>query len=146
MRIGGDKLRDRIAGEVVYDDPAAYGDTVKMRRMDSHGGWIASATDLVQFAMHVDGFDTTPNILRKETVKTMTTPPTVVDRYACGWAVNSVPNWWHAGSLPGTASLLVRTARGLCWAALANGRTKGIDTALDSLMWKMVKAVPAWEA
>jgi CubicO group peptidase (beta-lactamase class C family) len=146
MRIGGDKLQDRIGGEVVYDDPAAYGDTVKMRRMDSHGGWVASAMDLVLFAMHVDGFDTTPNILHQDTVRTMTTPPAAGDRYACGWAVNSVPNWWHAGSLPGTASLLVRTARGLCWAVLANGRTKGIDAALDSLMWKMVKAVSAWEA
>jgi hypothetical protein len=59
--------------------------------------------------------------------------------------VNSAHNWWHAGNLPGAVSFLVRTKRGMSWAAFANTRcTGGVD--LDDLMWKMAKAVPAWKA
>ncbi|RYF45795.1 MAG: class A beta-lactamase-related serine hydrolase [Cytophagaceae bacterium] len=123
-----------------------YSTNMNIPRMDSHGGWLATATDLVRFAVCVDGFESSPNILRPETVQKMTTPTTASGNYACGWQVNSVPNWWHSGSLPGTSTLLVRTASGLCWAVLTNTRTKDIGLALDQMMWKIVKAVPNWHA
>ncbi len=72
------------------------------------------------------------------------TATTANPHYACGWCVNSFPNWWHTGSLPGTLTVMVRTASGLCWAALTNTRAEGIN--LDAMMWKMVNAVPAWKA
>jgi hypothetical protein len=52
------------------------------------------------------------------------------------------------GSLPGTTSIVVRTASGLCWAALLNTRETNADTggALDSMMWDMVKQVRSWGA
>ena len=117
---------------------------MNVTRMDAHGGWIATPGDLVQFARHVDGFTTTPNILAADTIKTMTTASAQNPNYACGWCVNLVPNWWHSGSLPGTLSIMVRTASGLCWAAITNTRVEGLD--LDGMMWRMVKAVPAWRA
>jgi hypothetical protein len=52
-------------------------------------------------------------------------------------------NWWHNGSLPGSTTLMVRTATGLRWAALANTRTEPhdqIDTAMDGMMWNMVRS------
>jgi hypothetical protein len=94
--------------------------------------------------MHVDGFRTTPNVLSANSIKTMTTGTRVNSDYACGWYVNKIPNWWHEGSLPGTLSNMVRTASGLCWAALTNTRAKGLN--LDGMMWEMVEAVPAWKA
>jgi hypothetical protein len=51
--------------------------------------------------------------------------------------VNQVPNWWHNGSLPGTTTIMVRTAKGYCWAGLLNGRKDGLGIALDRLMWRM---------
>jgi CubicO group peptidase (beta-lactamase class C family) len=152
MRIGGNTLAARAKMEVTY-----YANglasllgvqpyTMNVARMDSHGGWIASASDLVKFAMRVDAFPNPPDILRAETLKTMTTPPAVYEHYACGWIVNKIPNWSHNGSLPGTSSILVRTASGLCWAALANIRTEGIGPAIDQMMWKIAKAVPEWRA
>ena len=151
MRIGGSTLADRAKMEVTYyaHDLGVflgvhpYG--MNVPRMDSHGGWIATARDLVRFAMHVDGFPNPPDILRAETIRTMTTPSSASEHYACGWAVNKAPNWWHNGSLPGTSSILVRTARGLCWAALTNARAKGMDLALDQMMWEIARAVPAWK-
>jgi len=148
-RLAGNTLQERGKGEVVYYTNASEGDPYGMnvRRMDSHGGWVATAAQLVRFATHVDGmFTTTPSLLRPETIREMTTATTANASYASGWSVNTTPNWWHNGSLPGTNSILVRTASGLCWAALVNTRTAGIDVALDQLIWKMAQEVPAWHA
>jgi CubicO group peptidase (beta-lactamase class C family) len=147
MRLGGNTLAQRASGEVVYYGQAGSGPNpynMNVTRMDSHGGWIATPSDLVQFAMRVDGFQTTPNILGGNTLKTMTTASTANSNYACGWCVNNIPNWWHSGSLPGTLTILVRTAGGLCWAAFTNIRTDGFN--LDEMVWTMVKAVPVWRA
>jgi len=147
MKIAGNRRVDRAAGEVAYYDQkpeAPYG--MNVARMDSHGGWIATPGDLVKFLTRVDGFSAERNILMATTIRTMTTPTTAGPRYACGWSVNQVPNWWHGGSLPGTATIAVRTASGLCWAGFTNRRAEGIGGELDRLMWKMAKAVPAWHA
>jgi CubicO group peptidase (beta-lactamase class C family) len=144
MRLGGNTLQQKAKNEVIYyarNGENAY--KMNVTRMDAHGGWIGSPSDLVRFAMHVDGFSTTPQILGAQSIKTMTTPTEVNATYACGWAVNKVPNWWHGGSLPGTSTILVRTASGLCWAAFVNTRA---NADIDGFMWKMVKAVPAWKA
>jgi CubicO group peptidase (beta-lactamase class C family) len=147
MRIDGNTLAQRAPDEVVYYGQAGSGTDVydmNVTRMDSHGGWIATPGDLVQFAMHVDGFKTTPNILNADTIKTMTTATAQNSNYACGWCVNRIPNWWHNGSLPGTLTIMVRTGSGLCWAAFTNTRAEGLN--LDEMMWKVVKCVPAWHA
>jgi CubicO group peptidase (beta-lactamase class C family) len=148
MEIAGNTLAERAPGEVVYygqggEDPY----NMNVRRMDSHGGWLASASDVVRFATRVDGMSAR-DILRPASIREMTTPTAANPQYAKGWAVNSVPNWWHVGSLPGTTSIIVRTASGFCWAALANSRETKADTggALDSMMWDMVKQVRNWAA
>jgi CubicO group peptidase (beta-lactamase class C family) len=147
MLIAGNTLAERVDQEVIY-----YGQnkenpySMNIRRMDAHGGWLGTPTDLVNFAIHVDGFDNTPDILRADTLKIMTTPSSVHANYACGWVVNKAPNWWHNGSIPGVMTLLVRTASGLCWTAFVNTRATGISKGIDELMWKMARAVPAWKA
>jgi len=157
MQIGRNKESQRFPNEVVY-----YGqyseDPYKMNvtRMDSHGGWIATPSDLVQFLNHLGGFPNNPALLKPETVRMMTTPAPAYPqnsavKYARGWNVreDGNGNWWHNGSLPGTTALMVRTSTGMCWAALANTRTEPheqIDTALDQLIWNMVRLVPAWSA
>jgi CubicO group peptidase (beta-lactamase class C family) len=140
MQLGGNTRADRRENEVEYitsRPEEAY--RMKVTRMDAHGGWIATASDLVRFASQL------PRLLNAETLRLLTTPG-VNPGYARGWAVNRVPNWWHNGSLPGTTSILVHTAGGLCWAGLVNGRTDKSGEALDRLLWRMAKAVPAWRA
>jgi len=147
MRIGGNTRAERAPGEVIYygqSGPSSVPYSMNVTRMDSHGGWIATPSDMVQFAMHVDGFKTTPNILKATTLKTMTTGTTANPNYACGWNVNKAPNWWHGGRLPGTLTIMVRTASGLCWAAFTNTIAPGFN--MDEMVWKMVRAVPAWQA
>jgi CubicO group peptidase (beta-lactamase class C family) len=149
MRIAGNTRSDRLPREVVYygagrQDPY----NMNVRRMDSHGGWLATAPDLALFASHVDGHSASRNILKADSIREMTTASTANAGYAKGWAVNRVPNWWHTGSLPGTTSIMVRTASGFCWAALANTREAQGDTggALDSMMWELVRQVKSWKA
>ena len=131
MQIAGNTLADRASGEVVYYQPDESPYDMNVRRMDSHGGWIATAADLVHFAEHMDG------ILKPGSLREMTTGTAANAGYAKGWAVNKVPNWWHTGSLPGTATLMVRTASGFCWAALANTRSKDLPAAMDRMMWQL---------
>jgi CubicO group peptidase (beta-lactamase class C family) len=149
MRLAGNTLAERKPSEVVYygqggDDPYAWNVT----RMDSHGGWIARPTDLVRFATHVDDFPAPPDILTAQTIKTMTTGTAANPGYAKGWQVNTSHNWWHAGSLPGSTTIAVRTHSGFCWAAFANTRRENsnMDGDLDTLIWTMVGKVATWHA
>jgi CubicO group peptidase (beta-lactamase class C family) len=145
MRIAGNGKVDRAPGEVSYysqeeTDPYA----MNVARMDSHGGWIATAADLVRFATHVDGFEAARNILKPETIRQMTMPSAVKVNYARGWNVNARGNWWHVGSLPGTMAMLVRTSSRFCWVALTNTRRRNGEDALDDMMWQMARQVAAW--
>jgi hypothetical protein len=147
MQIAGNTLADRKPNEAVY-----YGQNgenpyrMQVARMDAHGGWIATPTDLVRFLVRVDGFPGKPDLLNRAMVRMMTTPSPVTHGYAYGWMTNRQNNWWHNGSLPGTISLMARTSGGLCWAAITNTRRPGsqIDLDLDQLIWKMVGKVTAW--
>jgi hypothetical protein len=78
----------------------------------------------------------------------MTSPTSANPRYAKGWAVNQYGNWWHNGSLPGTATIIVRTHSGFCWAALTNTRRRqsGMEGDLDRLVWIMARKAAAWNA
>ncbi len=138
MQIAGNTLTERRPREVMYlSNPPeeAYG--MQVSRMDSHGGWIATAGDLVRFASQL------PVLLNADSIRTMTTHG-IDEGYARGWAVNKAPNWWHAGSLPGTATIMVHTSKGLCWAGLLNGRTDTSNGALDKLMWQIGHLVKSW--
>lgn len=147
MAIAGNTLAERRPGEVKY-----YGQeggnpyNMNVTRMDSHGGWIARPADLVQFFMHVDGFAAPPNILKPQTIQTMTTASAANANYAKGWEVNKANNWWHNGSLPGTSTIAVRTHSGFCWAAFINTRrsNSALDGDLDKLIWNMVRQVKSW--
>ncbi len=110
-------------------------------RMDSHGGWISNATDLVKFLMSVDGRG--KDIISPESIKLMTTPSTHNPNYALGWNVNQYNNWWHMGSLPGTASVMVRAENGYNWAVLLNKRSedKNFFGDLDGLTWNIIQGV-----
>lgn len=114
-----------------------------VKRMDSHGGWIANAIDLVKFIMSVDGRG--KDILSQEGIKIMTTPSKHNKNYALGWNVNQYNNWWHMGSLPGTASIMVRTENGYSWAVLLNKRSEDsiFMGELDKLTWNLIGGIKA---
>lgn len=146
MTIAGNTLAQRQPREVRYYGQGGNPYDMNVTRMDSHGGWIARPTDLVQFFMHVDGFAAPPNILKPLTIQTMTTASAANAGYAKGWEVNKANNWWHNGFLPGTSTIAVRTHSGFCWAAFTNTRANSaMDSDLDLLNWNMVRQVKSWK-
>ncbi|MFI5952359.1 serine hydrolase [Cryptosporangium sp. NPDC051539] len=119
----------RPAGDVIRCYPAADDDIDPYRhridRMDSHGGWQATAQDLLRFAVRVDGRGA--DVLTPASITTMTTPSALTgsDGYAAGWAINPGTSrdpgtWSHTGVLPGATALLQRTGDDLCLVVLTN--------------------------
>lgn len=143
MSIGGDTRSQRQPNEVVYYDTSTEAPySMKVRRMDAHGGWLASAEDLVKFGVRVDQYGSVPDLLSSASLKKVTTGSSANSNYGLGFAVNTAYNYWHNGSIPGTSSILVRTSSGLVWAAVANTRNGNID--LDGMMWNIVNTVSTW--
>ncbi|MFF7206274.1 serine hydrolase [Streptomyces sp. NPDC008141] len=155
MAIAGNTNADRLPNEVIYydqngEDP--YG--MPVRRMDAHGGWLATPVDLIDFALRVDQLPKKTDLLPADWISYMTEPSGLYDdstppqpgNYANGWHVNG-STWWHNGTLPGTTSMLARTSDGFCWAAAMNTRYREPDdkepkdkdtaVALENLMWEI---------
>ena len=115
--------------------------------MDSHGGWIASAIDIVRLLVAVDGFDTKPDIISQSSIQLMVTPSNANSYYGMGWAVTPWGNWWHNGSLPGTSSITVKTSGGLGWAVLFNTRPSNwqdFNLSMDNMVWEAIGGVDNW--
>lgn len=171
MKLGRTHLADRAPDEVRYHAPAGepmapsvfdgeagqvpfeYG-AFALEPLDSHGGWIAGTIDLVRFATAMDGHPARPDLVTPASRTLIAARPTIPSWqgqpawYGLGWLVRPVlggdANWWHGGSLPGTTTLLVRTAGGYSWAALTNTRPNDFatfDGELDAAMWQAFATV-----
>lgn len=158
MHVGRSLLQDKMEREVEYEGngytnlsafgggqqvPWEYGGWV-LKAMSAHGGWIATARDLVQLVLAVDGFSSKPDILTSGTINQMVTPSVQNQYYAKGWSVNSSSNWWHNGSLDGTASIMVRTSGGYVWALMLNKRVLNSNSFwndLDNLPWSCISGL-----
>lgn len=141
MQMGGNTFADKKTNEVIYygqngEDPYLY----NISRMDAHGAWLSTAVDLARLLVRTDGFNAKTDLLNSSSITTMITPSSANANYACGWAVNTYNNWWHLGSLPGTATQIVRTSGGFCWVILCNTRSNAANfyTDLDALIWLAV--------
>jgi len=173
MQKGRTLLKYRADGEVLYYHypgagfafsvfpelpgmvPWPYGG-FHLEAMDSHGAWIGSAIDLVRFATAVDLHASRADILQEPSIREMVerpAPPLWQESayyYALGWMVRPITeeaNWWHAGSLPGSSTILVRTYHGMTWAAFFNTRAKPPADFMDDIgsgIWEAVGEVAGW--
>lgn len=118
--------------------PAPYG-SFNVEAMNAHGGWISSAQSLVKLLLATDGHDSSPDILSRESVLSMTKPSVTNPNYAKGWSVSNTGNWYHTGSMEGTAAFVGSTPNGMVWAFLFNSRSGSSQefwNELDRLPWK----------
>jgi N-acyl-D-amino-acid deacylase len=130
--------------------------------MEAHGGWIASAPELVRFASALDDPNHCP-ILKADSIAQMFRDPGVrpLDAqgkprpffYACGWNVrpsssNGKLTTWHTGLLDGTATLLVRRQDGLTWAVLFNAdndeQNKYLASIIDPMIHPVADGITQW--
>ncbi|MBN8703955.1 MAG: serine hydrolase [Bacteroidetes bacterium] len=118
-----------------------------LEAMNSHGGLIATAEDLVKLIVAVDSYTTFPDILTSQSILQMRTPSTTNPFYAKGWEVNPANNWWHTGSLDGTASFIARTSGEYTWSILLNARpysSPNFWNDLDALPWNCINTTTVW--
>ena len=174
MKIGATRLADRSENEVRYYQPGTgksvfdsdLGEEVPwpygawhLEAMDSHGGWIASATDLAKFAAALDDPTSCP-ILNAQSIQRMYRRPSGLAGhdadgnkkdvfYSLGWFNRVVGggklNHWHTGSLDGTATILIRRHDGTNLVALLNSRVapsaSHLGRAIDQLLHKAANEV-----
>ncbi len=180
MQLGHALLEERIKGEVKYYDargrtgPAVVGPQIgrivplpygaeNFPAYAAHGGWIASAPELVRFAAALADPARCP-LLSASSVETMfARPPGLAGHdadgkptasyYGCGWSVRPVGdkgkfNYWHNGFISGTSTLLVHRSDGLAWAVLfntnANPAGKQPAGLIDPLMHRVANKVQHW--
>lgn len=178
MQLGRALLENRVKGEVKYYDsknrtgPALYGPDrgrlpityggSNLEGYEAHGGWIASAPDLVRFASAFNDPKRCP-ILKPETIAMMCErPPGLPGRtpkgmakavfYACGWNVrphdDGTRDTWHSGLIGGTSTLLLRRGDGVNWAVLFNmdhnAENKVLSALIDPLIHEAADAVKSW--
>lgn len=170
MELGRSFPADRPEDEVAYYHPPPPGlvpavppDTgmvplpdggFYLSLMDAHGGWIASAPDLLRFLTAVDGSPGRPDVLSAATVRTMVArpdgAPAETAYYAMGWDVRPATDerpeaWWHAGDLPGTTALLMRSGQ-TAWALLWNGTAWGpkAHAEIRGALEAAARSVEAW--
>lgn len=151
-RIG--RTRTRSSWEVRYYDeqgqqgPSVFADNVGqsvaqpygawyLEAMDAHGGWIASAPDLVRVSAAVHQ-GVAGGLISDRSRDAMFARPAGLAGYeedgaprsayyGLGWMVRPAGpaggfNSWHTGSLPGTSTLLVHRHDDWHWAVLFNTR------------------------
>jgi N-acyl-D-amino-acid deacylase len=182
-RIGGSLENERAAGEVRYYDvhngrglatvgpgagkeqvPISYG-VWRQETLDAHGGWIASAPDLVRFAAALDltdgGRRTRRGLLKSATVRLMFSPQTTITKpgeggsggvyYGLGWNLKNedgllVPR--HGGALACTAASLMHFPDGTNLAVLTNlGQMpdgKFLGRQLEEPLTKLVRETKTW--
>ncbi len=176
MQLGKTRLDERAEGEVRYYQPPEYPATVPsvfpgegfvpfaygsfyMDVMDSHGGWIARASDLARYALVIDGQRGTA-LLQPDMVAAMTTTPHPPGQGLNGaatgdpadglaWVVQDGPlgrEWAHTGALGGsTAALLLRNDEGLTLAFVANTLPADVVGFFDALRAALTGAAASVE-
>jgi len=184
-RIGGSLENQRAEGEVKYYDvnnakglattgpgagteqvPISYG-TWRQETLDAHGGWIASAVDLVKFAAAFDQTDggrkTRGGLLKAATARLMFSPQAAINRpeggggassfYGLGWMLkneNDLLVARHGGALACTAASLMHFPDGINLAVLTNlGQSpdgKFLGRSIEEPMTKLVREVKSWPA
>ncbi len=134
----------RKSGEVMYYEPTYNTYSINVERMDAHGGLIASSIDLVKLLSKVDGFKNKEDILKSETINTMT-KYNANTSYSLGWSVNSINHWWHTGQIIGTNSMMVRANNGFSWAIIVNSNcvtcNNKFNSDIDELGWNIQTAI-----
>jgi len=146
MRIGGDTSAPDEVEYIGNPNENPYSRAMSLRRKDAVGGWIANPTELLKLLVRVDGFATVPDILRSDTIRTMTTPSAQSPNYALGWFVNRNNGWFHTGNQPGNTSLMERVSNGFNWVILINSSASPDDFIRDrdGLMGKILGTVRTW--
>ncbi|XP_078373081.1 uncharacterized protein LOC144656716 isoform X2 [Oculina patagonica] len=116
--------------------PPQYGRWT-MEEADAHGGWIATAAELLRFLLALEHGANGCRMISAETFKTMLEKPSfekdTEEWYGFGLDIrDNGSTWGHSGQMEGTSGVLTRHCGGYAWALLFNSWAKDLD--LDGLV------------
>lgn len=176
MRLGRTQLKHRLQGEVLYhanryglyanvvvkDAPVnamyQYGGNRSIENIAAHGGWVASAVDLVRFASAFDDPSTCP-ILNATSVASLfathaygTAGSSTSSYYGCGWYVRpsgTLKGQSHGGHINGSRAVLSRwqdatTNDSFCAALIFNKDDADVDWDLHTLIRNTASTITSW--
>lgn len=175
LRLARARQEERAPGEVAYysggqatsviDDSGAlrpweYGGSINQDTMDAYGGWVASAPELLRWMTNLDTPNASNAILDQTSLDRMFALPQNFPLpytpgayyYASGWSVRDYGaqgrTTFHAGSLPSTASYIVRYRNGFSIVILLNRRNENnpndTTNAMDAAVWAAYGQVSSW--
>jgi len=129
------KIEERTTNEVIYYDynreksPSALDTAVIVPESYSfnmaptlpEGGWVSRPVDMIKIILAFDGLDKPMDLLKKETINIMATPPNdIKSKYAIGMKVAD-NMWYHTGALTwGTFAMWFKTENNVCFAITCN--------------------------
>jgi CubicO group peptidase (beta-lactamase class C family) len=129
-------------GEMVS---ASYGGN-DIESLGGAGAWVATAPDLMRILLAIDGFDSKPDILSRESIRFMTDSK---NGFApVGWKTTIYDGtWWRTGSFPGTAGMIKRQSNGISWVVLLNSSAWNgpeIATDINYMMARSLSQIKFW--
>lgn len=136
--------------------PQAYG-SWSHPVLDAHGGWIATAPDLLRFVRGLEGSGGRQALLSPSTLRQMTAFQGLEGQspsryYALGWDIRdpgtAQESWSHAGALENSnAALLRRGANGISFAVIFNSLPTDFPRffdELDQMMTEGLRGIDRW--
>lgn len=175
LRLARARQDERAPGEIAYYSggqatsvidnsgtlrPWEYGGSINQDTMDAYGGWVASAPELLRWMTNLDAPHAPNAILDQTSLDRMFALPQNFPLpytpgsyyYASGWSVRDYGaqgrTTFHAGSLPSTASYIVRYRNGFAIVILLNRRNENnpdeTTNAMDAALWAAYGQVSSW--
>ena len=135
MEIANNSITEKWPNEVEYFSQENFNPYTQMNthRMDSHGGWVSNAKDLARLLVLVDGGNKVADILDSSTLSN---------------SYIGFNDWWFAGSLPGTSTVVGKMGSGYQYIILTNTRPATdifeIITDMQALMQSRIESRSSW--
>lgn len=145
MEIGEQAKDDLKSKEATYYYGSGPYTWIRPEHFDSHGGWIATATDLLRFKVRVDGSAAKPDIISNAAYTDMMQSSPASSVRAMGWRYGN-DGHGHNGCMSGTIGFLWDTDDGYTFAILANTRPDddGCAWTARGMMEDILYDVSAW--
>ena len=162
MHLGRNLRKDRFSNEVNYYEQSnaikikafdGSGRTVfrsnggnNIEELGGAGGWVASAAELMKFLLAIDGDETHPDILSRNSIEYMTAP-NKRGISPIGWKGARKNTWWRTGTLAGSSALLKHQVEGYSFVIITNSSTwRGSDYPqdLNLLMRNVLRSAKKW--
>lgn len=156
MHIGYNEYEKRFDHEVKYYEqsesemvlsakgdsalvPKSYGGN-DIRLLGAAGGWVVSAPELAKLITLIDGNESIPDILSKQSIALMTSEL----EHTLGWSENNDGALIRTGSFAGTSGMVKCCDNGLTWVFLSNtSNWQGprFNRDIDRLMKRIVSKI-----